>query len=993
MNGCTFEERLTPFLLGDLPAAEADVVRQHLAECAACRAAAAQLGPTLAALQSALAADRANTPRLTPQRRRRVLAARPPNRAIFWLRASHPLLRLAAGLVLIAGVAALFVTSQKGGPYRVPQGRGEECALACMEIERADQPATGPAWVTMGDSYRASGSDGKDVSGSEGVSIHNSVTDGEPVPVRVQRKRNKVRGDESDDGLEQPPGGTAGKLMRELGWEAERGSLDVGGTTRPQSPKPESAPADPFSAPPPPLSMPAESAAATARPAPAKPRAASGKAGDKVTDSSFVFYNVLEKAQAESLEEGRPTDASGRLGAVGGWVADGEKRSKAAEASYDREVVNGTVDLPARGATSQAGGVAAPADAARSDLTYGSGAAAPVPATTAPAKDANYGFGLAASRLEPPAPGATARADQLAAKPKLPAHDTNGRTFELDELGPFDRVRATQSPVLMRQRHSEDSSERKQVSSKLPEQSHKDIEVEVSFAEGSEHEATSLERQAGEAADQLRRAPTPPPPEAPRSVAAPVSAALPKPPPPPPANDPAPPPQPVPPAAHNPFVETAANPFSTFAIDVDTASYTLTRQALLSGHLPEPEQVRTEEIVNAFDYGDAAALHGTFRIYVEGAPSPFGPELTLLRVGIKGRRLGREEQRPAMLTFLVDTSGSMAQPDRIGLARQSLALLLEQLAPQDQLQLVAYDDHARLVLEATAAGERAAILAAFDRLQCTGSTNLEAGMRLAYEAAARAFRPGGESRVILISDGVANLGSATAGDILNTIQDFRRQGITCSVFGVGRGSYNDRLLEELANRGDGAYRFLDSEAEVRQAFVDDLAATLNTIASDVKIQVEWNPAAVARYRQLGYENRALTAQQFRDDSVDAGEVGSGQSVTALYELARTDAADRNLPLGTVRVRYRRTDNRGIEELAQPITASMLSAAVDAARPELRLAAAAAEFAEQLRRSPYAAGSQFEDVARLLRPVALALPLDTRVRELLQLAEQAQAIAR
>ncbi|MEI6212229.1 MAG: von Willebrand factor type A domain-containing protein, partial [bacterium] len=419
-------------------------------------------------------------------------------------------------------------------------------------------------------------------------------------------------------------------------------------------------------------------------------------------------------------------------------------------------------------------------------------------------------------------------------------------------------------------------------------------------------------------------------------------------------------------------------------------SYTLTRQAIRAGQLPDPEVVRTEEIVNAFDYNDAPPDNATFRVYVEGAPSPYGQDLTLLRIGVKGRRLGREEQRPAMLTFLIDTSGSMMQPDRIGLARTALKMLLANLSPVDRIQIVSFDDHARIVLDPTPAAEAKKILAVFDALQCTGSTNLEDGMRKAYERAARAFTPGAENRVVIISDGVANLGTDEAPDILAKVESFRRQGITCSVFGVGQGTYNDQMLEQLANKGDGVYRFLDSEDEARRVFVDDLAATLHTIATDVKIQVEWNAAAVQRYRQLGYENRALTKQQFRDDTVDAGEVGSGQAVTALYELAPTAAASR-LRLGTVRVRYRRTDTHAIEEIATPVLSSAISRSLKNTRPQFQLAACAAEFSEILRVSPYAAGSRFEDVARLLRPVAMALPLDARVSELLQLTEQAESL--
>ena len=223
-------------------------------------------------------------------------------------------------------------------------------------------------------------------------------------------------------------------------------------------------------------------------------------------------------------------------------------------------------------------------------------------------------------------------------------------------------------------------------------------------------------------------------------------------------------------------------------------------------------------------------------------------------------------------------------------------------------------------------------------------------------------------------------------------RSYRRQGITFSVFGVGRGTYDDAMLQDLANKGDGVYRFLDSEDEVRRVFVDDLAATLNTIATDVKIQVAWSAETVARYRQLGYESRRLTAEQFRDDAVRAGEVGSGQSVTALYELDLTPAAKR-LPLGTVHVRYRRADTLAVEEIEQPITPEVLAAGLRATRPQFRLAAGAAAFAELLRGSPYVAGKRYEDVARLLRPAALELSLDGRVKELLGMAEAAETLSR
>jgi Ca-activated chloride channel family protein len=444
----------------------------------------------------------------------------------------------------------------------------------------------------------------------------------------------------------------------------------------------------------------------------------------------------------------------------------------------------------------------------------------------------------------------------------------------------------------------------------------------------------------------------------------------------------------------NPMVTTVNQPFSTFSIDVDTASYTLSRNYMLKGQLPPAEAVRTEEFVNFFDYDYSPPINKTFGVYIECAPSKFGHGQQLLKIGVKGRRLGREEQRGAVLTILVDTSGSMNTPDRIELAKKSLRMLVEKLAPNDTVTLVQYDNHARVVLEPTQASNRKAILDAIDGLQCNGSTNLEEGMQKAYEMAGANFVPGAENRVLLLSDGAANLGTSSAADILSEVEAFRKQGVFCSVFGMGQGTYNDEMLEALANKGDGVYRFIDSEQEARQVFVDDLAATLNTIARDVKIQIEFNPANVKSYRQLGYENRQLKKEDFRNDAVDAGEVGSGQSVTALYEL---DLAPRGEAgpdtVCTVRVRYMRTDVKKIEEIEESFRLSQVGRNFDGMDARFKLAACAAETAEILRGSPFAAGSECDDVASVLRPVALELSLDSRVAELLRLASGAKDMAR
>lgn len=434
----------------------------------------------------------------------------------------------------------------------------------------------------------------------------------------------------------------------------------------------------------------------------------------------------------------------------------------------------------------------------------------------------------------------------------------------------------------------------------------------------------------------------------------------------------------------NPFVSAADKPFSTFSIDVDTASYSLSRNYLLRGQLPPPEAVRTEEFVNYFDYDYTPPNGPTFAVYTDCGPSAFGRGLSLLKIGVKGRRLGREEKRAAVLTLLIDTSGSMATPDRIELIKSALIQMVERLDPADKVAIVQYDSHARLLLEHTPAADKKRILAVIEGLQTSGSTALEEGMREAYATAARGFNSAGCNRVLLLSDGMANLGTTVAEDILKSIEGYRKQGVTLSVFGFGLGAYNDAMLETLANKGDGVYSFIDSPAEAKRVLVDDLAATVNLIARDVKIQVEFNPKRVKQYRQLGYENRQLKKEQFRDDSVDAGEIGSGQSVTALYELELQ--GDARESLGMVRIRCRNALTGQIEEIEQPITPPAGTTSIEAMDVHFRLAAATAEFSEILRGSPFAAGSRFEDVARVLRPIALELSLDNRIQELLRLTQ-------
>jgi Ca-activated chloride channel family protein len=451
------------------------------------------------------------------------------------------------------------------------------------------------------------------------------------------------------------------------------------------------------------------------------------------------------------------------------------------------------------------------------------------------------------------------------------------------------------------------------------------------------------------------------------------------------APEPARPAKPVVPAQFNPYVLARENAFSTFSIDVDTASYGLARTQLQNRQLPVPESVRTEEFINSFDYDyRPPAGAQTFAIHKEMAPSPFRLGLDALKIGIKGRRIGRDDHRGAMLTLVIDTSGSMDTPERLGLIKQSLAMLLNQLSPSDEVAIVQFGGQARLVLDHTPVSRKGELLAAIQSLQAGGPTQFDQGLALGYRVATDGFRAGDSNRILILSDGVANVGELTPEAILKQVAENRKKGIYLSVLGFGAGAYDDDLLEQLADRGDGMYAYIDTEDEARLLLVDRLASTLHVIASDVKIQVEFNPARVARYRQLGYENRQLTKQQFRDDTVDAGEVGSGQSVTALYDVELIADGPADEPIATVYVRYRRADNGLVEEISSRVTDAVRAATFSAADARFKLAVCTAEFAEHLRRSPYADGTELRDVLEQLKPVVQALDLDKQVQELYEL---------
>ena len=406
----------------------------------------------------------------------------------------------------------------------------------------------------------------------------------------------------------------------------------------------------------------------------------------------------------------------------------------------------------------------------------------------------------------------------------------------------------------------------------------------------------------------------------------------------------------------NPFIDTEDDHLSTFAIDVDTASYTVARRFLFDGNMPHPDSVRVEEFINYFDQEYEPPADGAFAIHVEGSPSPFGGEKHwMMRVGLQGKTVAEDARQNATLVFAIDVSGSMGREDRLGLVKRSLRLLVDELRPSDEVGIVIYGDRGSVLLEPTDGGEKITIMQAIDALTPSGSTYVEEGLTLAYRMAAENVQPGRITRVMLLSDGVGNVGHTGSDSILRQIRSYVDQGVTLTTVGFGMGNYNDILMEQLANDGDGTYHYVDTLTEAQRVFVDNLVGTLQNIAKDTKIQVDFNPEVVRSYRLLGYENRAVKDEQFRDDTVDAGEVGAGHNVTALYEMKLNDDAEGML--ATVRVRYEDPDSGEVSEIESSFQRSELTSEFEEASSRFQLSAVVAEYAEILRESFWATGRQ------------------------------------
>ena len=417
--------------------------------------------------------------------------------------------------------------------------------------------------------------------------------------------------------------------------------------------------------------------------------------------------------------------------------------------------------------------------------------------------------------------------------------------------------------------------------------------------------------------------------------------------------------------AENEVKSTATQAVSTLSLDVDTGSYANVRRFIRQGQLPPADAVRIEELLNYFPYADAAPTkQHPFAVSTELATSPWTADNLLLRVGVKAVDISAAKQPPANLVFLVDVSGSMDSPDKLPLAQASLRLLTQQLRPQDRVSMIVYAGRTAVELPSTSGSEKAKILAAIDRLTAGGSTAGEAALKLAYQEAEANLIKGGINRILMLTDGDFNVGISDIDDIKAMIEKARDRGVSLSTFGFGQGNYNEHLMEQVANVGNGNYSYIDSIEESQKVLGEELASTFNTVAKDVKLQVEFNPAVVKEWRLIGYENRVLNEQDFKNDKIDAAEIGAGKSVVALYEITPVGntglLADRrygnqaaaptgkNNELAFLRTRYKQPNGDTSTEFAVPIPAQVTRQP----SADLMFSAAVAGYGQLLKNSKY-----------------------------------------
>lgn len=460
----------------------------------------------------------------------------------------------------------------------------------------------------------------------------------------------------------------------------------------------------------------------------------------------------------------------------------------------------------------------------------------------------------------------------------------------------------------------------------------------------------------------------------------------------------------------NPRLDPVTTPLSTFSIDVDTGSYSNMRRFINSGQLPPKDSVRIEEYVNYFDYSYKGSVEEPFSVNFEIAPSPLDPGYHLLRVGIKARTIPLNNELGWNLVFLIDVSGSMNEPDKLPLVKQSLKLLAQNMRPVDRIALVTYAGSAQVVLDSTAGTESARILAAIESLGAGGGTNGGAGIELAYQIAQRSLIKGSVNRVVLATDGDFNVGTTSFDGLMTLVEKRRQSGITLTTLGFGRGNYQEHAMEQLADRGNGNYFYIDSFREARKVLESGLAANMQIVAKDVKLQMEFNPAVVRQYRLIGFDNRRLNREDFTNDAKDAGEIGSGHSVTAIYELVLQDSplaaklehelryqkpVERQVgapvqnvdELGFLKMRYKQPDADVSIPLSIPVARSLVT---KDASSDFNFAVAVAHFGEILRGSQFLGSYTLDQVIELARKHR-GDDLDGTRSEFIKLAEDARAL--
>jgi Ca-activated chloride channel family protein len=462
---------------------------------------------------------------------------------------------------------------------------------------------------------------------------------------------------------------------------------------------------------------------------------------------------------------------------------------------------------------------------------------------------------------------------------------------------------------------------------------------------------------------------------------------------------------------HNGVKVVSEHPVSTFSVDVDTASYANVRRMLVrEGRLPPSDAVRLEEMINYFSYSYPAPQSTTlpFSINTELAPAPWSDGHQLLQIGLKGFEPQLEQRPPANLVFLVDVSGSMQAPDKLGLVKKSLRLLVNQMKAEDRIALAVYAGAAGTVLESTPGNEKAKILTAIDGLQAGGSTHGSAGIKLAYALAEQHYIEGGINRVVIASDGDMNVGTVSIEALKDLVEQQRQGGIALTTLGFGSGNYNYALMEQLADVGNGNAAYIDSLKEAQKVLVNEMQSTLLTIASDVKIQVEFNPATVSEYRLIGYENRLLNREDFANDKVDAGDIGAGHTVTALYEIVLAGSGAERVPalrygdaeksghsnseeLAFVKLRYKQPGASSSIEVSQAVNRGDIIESLDKGSDDLRFAASVAGFGQILKGGTFIGDWNYEDALTLARNARGQDPHGYR-SEFVHLIELAQSLS-